>query len=99
MVCAGSRVMRFLFALLMLFCGGPVVAAEQLFALNNAADPATLDPAMATGVPEQSIFLATSEGLTTLDPATLGALPGMAKSWRVESGGTRYIFELRNDAK
>ena len=75
------------------------VAARQVFALNNFAEPETLDPGLMTGIWEQTIVLALFEGLTVLHPKTLEPLPGVARSWKIEEGGLRYTFNLRSNAK
>jgi oligopeptide transport system substrate-binding protein len=69
------------------------------FTFVNGAEPQTLDPAIATGVPENRLIRGLFEGLTTRNPYTLENIPGMAESWEVLEGGTVYIFHIRRDAK
>jgi len=72
--------------------------ADQLI-LGNGTEPATLDPSLATGVPEHHIFDALFEGLvaTTIeDPDANG--PGVATHWDT-SDFTTWIFHLRKEAK
>lgn len=69
------------------------------FAFNNMDEPETLDPALMTGIWEHTIALALYEGLTVPHPETLQPQPGVAKTWKVSDGGTRYTFTLRKDAK
>ncbi|MEZ6187447.1 MAG: peptide ABC transporter substrate-binding protein [Planctomycetota bacterium] len=71
----------------------------QVFTFNNGAEPETLDPHLATGVPEGRLLDALFEGLVTLHPETLEPVPGVAESWEVSEDGTVYTFTLRKDAK
>ena len=73
--------------------------AEQVFTFNNGAEPETLDPHLATGVPEGRLLDALFEGLVTLHPETLEPVPGVAKSWSVSKDGRVYAFKLRRDSK
>lgn len=69
------------------------------FAFCNQQEISSLDPAIATGVPEGRILRAVFEGLTRRDPATLEALPGIATSWTVSDDGLVYTFTLRDDSR
>jgi oligopeptide transport system substrate-binding protein len=69
------------------------------FTFINGAEPQTLDPAIATGVPEGRIIRALFEGLTTRHPETLAPLPGMAESWDVSDDNLVYTFRIREDAR
>ncbi len=71
-------------------------AQEQLFRINNLVEPETIDPAMATGVPEHRIISNLFEGLATNDPKDLSPRPGMARSWSVSRDGLVYTFALRD---
>ena len=55
-------------------------AQEQVFRINNTAEPESLDPGIVTGVPEHRILSNLFEGLTTADPKDLSPRPGMAAS-------------------
>jgi len=70
-------------------------AQEQVFRINNTAEPESLDPGVVTGVPEHRIISNLFEGLTTTDPRDLSPKPGMARSWSVSKDGLVYTFNLR----
>jgi oligopeptide transport system substrate-binding protein len=60
------------------------------------AEPRTLDPAGATGVPEKNLLLALCEGLTSFDPKSAGSvMPGAAERWEVSADGRTIRFALR----
>lgn len=68
------------------------LAAETLHR-GNAAEPQSLDPHRAEGLPSQNIQRDLFEGLLAEDAA--GSLvPGVARHWRVSDGGTVYTFDL-----
>lgn len=73
--------------------------ARGVLIMGNGAEPATLDPQIATGVPEHHLFDALFEGLvatTVENPDANG--PGVATHW--ESGDfTTWLFHLRKDAR
>lgn len=71
-------------------------AQEQLFRINNTAEPESLDPGLVTGVPEHRIISNLFEGLATNDPKDLSPQPGMARSWTVSKDGLVYTFHLRD---
>jgi oligopeptide transport system substrate-binding protein len=76
-----------------------VARQEGRVILGNGTEPATLDPSIATGVPEHHIFDALFEGLTaaTLEnPDENG--PGVATHWETEDFAT-WTFSLRKDAR
>ena len=66
---------------------------------GNGTEPQSLDPHVATGVPEHHIIVALMEGLVHKNSKTLGPEPGVAKSWTVSDDGRVYTFELRDDAR
>ncbi len=74
----------------------PSVGQEQVFRINNTAEPESLDPALVTGVPEHRIISNLFEGLTTTDPKDLSPRPGMAASWTISRDGLVYTFKLRD---
>ena len=91
------RVTVWLLSLLM--CSLPSLspgAEEQVFRINNTAEPESLDPGVVTGVPEHRILSNLFEGLTTTDPRDLSPQPGMAASWTVSRDGLTYTFKLRD---
>ena len=48
---------------------------------GNGTEPQSLDPHIATGVPEHHIIKALMEGLVHKDSESLGPTPGVAESW------------------
>jgi oligopeptide transport system substrate-binding protein len=58
-------------------------------------DPVSLDPAKCFGGSEVSIMAAIYEPLIRLHPETMAPMAGLATSYKVERGGTRYTFYLR----
>jgi oligopeptide transport system substrate-binding protein len=83
-------------ALLLALAPPPGSAQEQIFRVNNTAEPESLDPGIVTGVPEHRILSNLFEGLTTTDPKDLSPRPGMAASWTVSRDGLVYTFTLRD---
>jgi len=71
----------------------------QTLHIANGEEPRELDPQLSTGSPEHNIHIALSEGLTQKHPKTLEIQPALAESWRIENGGKRYVFKLREDAR
>ena len=64
---------------------------------GNGAEPQTLDPHKAEGVPASNILRDLFEGLIIEAPdGTL--VPGVAKSWEISPDGKRYTFHLRPTA-
>jgi oligopeptide transport system substrate-binding protein len=74
----------------------PSAGQDQVFRINNTAEPESLDPALVTGVPEHRIIGNLFEGLTTTDPKDLSPRPGMAASWTISRDGLVYTFKLRD---
>jgi len=71
----------------------PAWAGAGILHRGNAAEPQSLDPHRAQGLPSQNIQRDLFEGLITEDAA--GRLvPGVARAWRVSDAGTVYTFEL-----
>jgi len=66
---------------------------------GNGTEPQSLDPHIATGVPEHKIIIALMEGLVLKDSKTLEPRPGVAKSWEVSEDGRVYTFYLRDNAR
>ncbi|HWR05299.1 peptide ABC transporter substrate-binding protein [Sporomusa sp.] len=71
---------------------------EQVFRYALEAEPATLDPAKSTAIPESLVELQIFEGLTRLDAKDQPA-PGVAEKWDVSPDGLKYVFHLRANAK
>ncbi|MCB1121257.1 MAG: peptide ABC transporter substrate-binding protein [Verrucomicrobiae bacterium] len=65
--------------------------------LGNGAEPQTLDPHVATGVPENHIITTLLEGLIAYHPYDDTAIePGMAESFETNATGDVYTFHLRD---
>ncbi|SMC89601.1 peptide ABC transporter substrate-binding protein [Sporomusa malonica] len=71
---------------------------EQVFRYALEAEPATLDPAMSSAIPESLVELQIFEGLTRLD-AKDQPVPGVAEKWDISPDGLKYVFHLRANAK
>ncbi|MGE3165339.1 MAG: peptide ABC transporter substrate-binding protein [Planctomycetota bacterium] len=89
--------LAFPWTLLLSLNEGPRSRAD--FVWVNGTDPASLDPALATGAPEGRLLRTLYEGLTQLDPRTLEVVPGVAERWEVSPQGTEIRFFLRSDAR
>lgn len=77
---------------------GTELAAQQVLHWGNGADPQTLDPHRAEGVPSSNIQRDLFEGL--INEAPNGDLePGAAESWTISDDGTVYTFALRRSAR
>jgi oligopeptide transport system substrate-binding protein len=66
---------------------------------GNGTEPQSLDPHIATGVPEHHIISALMEGLIHKDGETLEPRPGVAESWDISDDGRVYTFFLRKNAR
>jgi oligopeptide transport system substrate-binding protein len=66
---------------------------------GNGTEPQSIDPHIATGVPEHHIISALMEGLVYKDGVTLEPRPGVAKSWDISDDGRVYTFYLRKNAR
>jgi len=64
--------------------------------IGNAAEPATLDPHLASILTDQIIINTLFEGLTVLDEATTQPLPAAAESWETSADGLIWTFHLRD---
>lgn len=76
----------------------PAVAAN-LLRISNMAEPETIDPALATGVPEHRIMANLFEGLYANDPKDLSPVPGVALRHTLSKDGKLYTFTLNPQAK
>lgn len=74
-------------------------AEEGHLIINNAAEPATLDPQVATGNVEARIIYSLFEGLVTYDPVDLHPTPGVAERWEMSTDGRTWTFHLRPGAR
>lgn len=71
---------------------------EQILRYALEAEPASLDPAKSTAIPESLVELQIFEGLTRLDAKDQPG-PGVAEKWEVSPDGLKYVFHLRPSAK
>lgn len=67
--------------------------------IGNAAEPADLDPQLATVLTDQIITLALFEGLTWLDETTTKPVAGAAERWTTSPDGLTWTFHLRAGLK
>jgi oligopeptide transport system substrate-binding protein len=77
---------------------GDELAAEQVLRRGNGAEPQTLDPHKAEGVPSSNIQRDLYEGLVGKAPNG-DLVPGAAESWTISDDGLVYTFELRESAR
>src|SRR5690606_18629060 len=77
---------------------GTELADRQVINIGNGADPHTLDPHRAQGVPESNIGRDLFEGLIAEAPNG-DLIPGVAESWEVSDDGKTYTFRLRENAR
>lgn len=85
-------------------CGKRETAAEEglrtrTLLVGNAAEPADLDPHLASILSDQIIVNALFEGLTLLDEKTTNPLPAAAESWTASADGLVWTFRLRDGLK
>lgn len=100
------KLMKALSFLAVIFAGFIIFAVstqgkqnENFLKFDNGAEPKSLDPHVATGVPEGRIIENIYEGLTTLRQKDLTVAPGMAESWELSENNTVYTFKIRKNAK
>ncbi len=74
-------------------------AEDGVLILGNGADPASLDPSLATGTCEAKILNGLFEGLVCADQKDLSILPAAAESWEIFDGGLGYRFKIDPRAK
>ncbi len=65
---------------------------------GNSAEPQTLDPHKAEGVPSSNVLRDLFEGLTTTAPDGT-VVPGAAERWTISDDGRLYTFYIRADAR
>ena len=63
--------------------------------VGNAAEPADLDPHLASVLNDQIVVNTLFEGLTVLDERSTRPLPAAAESWEVSADGLVWTFRLR----
>jgi len=67
--------------------------------VGNAAEPADLDPHLASILSDQIVVNTLFEGLTLLDERTTQPLPAVAESWTTSADGLTWTFKLRAGLK
>ncbi|MGI9291147.1 MAG: peptide ABC transporter substrate-binding protein [Gammaproteobacteria bacterium] len=77
---------------------GTELAADQTLHKDNGAEPQTLDPHRATGVPEGNILRDLFEPLVMEKPNG-ELMPGAAASWDISDDGLVYTFKLRPEGR
>lgn len=77
---------------------GTQLADEQILHKGNGAEPQTLDPHRAQGVPASNILRDLYEPLVMEAPSG-DLIPGAAESWQLSDDGRVYTFTLRADGR
>lgn len=73
-------------------------AAEvSTFTFGTAADPRTLDPALANDTESYRVTQQIMQGLVGVDPLTSEPAALLAESWEEQDDGRAYAFTLRGD--
>ena len=75
---------------------GVQLHSKQQIVRNNGAEPETLDPMLASGVPANNVIRDLFEGLTAADNNGK-IVPGVAESWKQIDAQT-WVFNLRKNA-
>ncbi len=70
----------------------------QILHLANGSELATLDPHIATGVPEHTPITQIFSGLVGESAEDNSPLPEMAESWKISADGKMYTFTMRSGA-
>ena len=75
---------------------GVQLHSKQQLVRNNGAEPETLDPMLASGVPANNVIRDLFEGLTAADNNGK-IVPGVAETWKQLDAQT-WVFNLRKNA-
>jgi oligopeptide transport system substrate-binding protein len=79
---------------------GDAAADAGILLLGNGAEPKGLDPHRVTGVTENKIISALTEGLIAYHPSDDNIPePGVAQSWEANADASEWTFHLRPDAR
>ena len=78
--------------------GGSSKPATKTLRVATGAEPETLDPRKAIGVPEGNVIKQIFEGLCNLD-AKGAIVPAVAERWDVSPDAMKFTFHLRANAK
>ncbi len=74
----------------------PTVVPGGVYREGLVGTPTMLNPLLANTQPDRDLSALIFSGLTRAD-ARGEAVPDLARSWKVEEGGRRYVFALRDD--
>lgn len=85
------------FCLLLVNCRQSTTAQGSELTLNLGAEPATIDPLLATDPPTIQIDQLLFANLVQLSESDGSPLPGLAREWLVSSDGLVWEFHLRDD--
>jgi oligopeptide transport system substrate-binding protein len=77
---------------------GTELDTDQTLHKDNGAEPQTLDPHRATGVPEGNILRDLFEPLVMEQPNG-ELIPGAAESWSISADGLVYTFSMRPEGR
>jgi len=87
--------LAFVSCLIMAMSSGTPTDAAGILRYNIAAEPETLDPTKATGIPEATVILNCFDGLARTDPSGNEIIPRLAERWDISPDGRSYTFHLR----
>jgi oligopeptide transport system substrate-binding protein len=73
--------------------------AKKILHFGNGTEPQDIDPQIVTGVPENKIINALTEGLVAEGPTGSDTVGGVAERWDISPDGLVYTFHLRANAK
>jgi len=68
----------------------------DVLVVGQVAEPATMDPHVATAVNDFRILVNIYDGLVRYAPGTLEVEPALAESWEISDDGTVYTFQLQD---
>lgn len=99
--------MRFLKSVLVVLLVGvfahPCLSTEGKYGgqivLYTSSDPKTFNDIVAQETSSSAVTSLLFEGLTSIDPVSLKAIPHLAKSWETSPDGLSWIFHLRDDVQ
>ncbi|MCX7821828.1 MAG: peptide-binding protein [Syntrophobacterales bacterium] len=94
--------LSFIFAIILIGLNSPTYGkglTDETLLIHLGAEPATLNPIIATDAYASQINDYIYESLLKRDEATMELVPLLAKSWTVSDDHLTYTFSLRNDVK
>lgn len=77
----------------------PAQTQKDEFVFNNKGEPETIDPALATGVPDNTVIIQLFEGLMARKSDWATLTPGLAESYTISKDLKTYTFKLRRGLK